>query len=684
MSDKETKVHISLVDKVSETLKKVKDGFGEGMESVLKYVGPLGLLTAGYEGVKAAIGKTIEYIKEAIANAKEDQAVDNETIRIVEQVGTVHGTTTQQIRDTSKAISDKVALGVADIQSGINILAQNPKLVASYDDVAEAAANISAAQNSGVLTADGYKASISNLSTILSGDLSNAMTKLHKQGIDFNSVQQESIQAAIKSGDAQKAQEAVLKALGENYKNAASNTSSLEYQQRRAQTASDELKGAIGAYLLPIVVKLQTTFANVTVAINKFVSENKDVAVVLKGIGATILTVVDTLIFLAKQVGYVGSTFLSFGKVLKDIMAGNFKGIQVSFQEFSKTTIDNLKKMGDATKDYGKTVAKEWKDEEKGATAHAKKIVANEKKKAADILKISKDAEKALDKLHKDAEQAELRYQKNIQALDKASGDELKKIKEQIALDEKTLNDARRADELVQKINANTTQQEVDKINRELTEAEEKASLDKRIATAEEADAKRKQAEKAKSETIKAENQARMDIETGAADFLNALEQTNLGKSRDFFEIKKGASMGLALMKGAETIANIWAGSSSLGPWGVALAVVQTAVAAAVTAAQIATITSQQFPAAAQQAFADDPGKGANVKFGEAGPEWIVNQGGLKEIVKETIKEMGNGNQNTNGSQTTTIHLDVNRKTLQTWIKETEKEKNRMDNLGNV
>lgn len=621
MADNEIKARFSLEDQVSNVIDGIKekiDGFS------------LGALAA-YAVVAEAVMKVAESVSKFTEKASEAQNIQNETIRITEQFGTVSGISAQKIGEMSEAISKKIALEADDVQAGINTLAQNPQIKASYDSIAIAAANISAAQNNGKLTAEGYQGTLGSLSTLLSGDLSIALKKLHKQHIDLTDAQKAEVQAAIDSGNSMKAQQTIIDAIGQNYKGAADNVNSYEYQQRRAKVANSEMGEAIGRLLLPAVTAIQKVIADVVMGFLDWTENSKSAHIAMVVFTEYCSTLWHEIQLIWVVLKDVVLTLYDFGKVMTNVMTGNFKAVSESATAIKAHLVEmgqGFATFGSQVVQSGKAIMASFDDQVKSHAEAKGKLLKQEKDGAAAIMQISKAAaaaQKTMDaaaiKAHKDLESQK-------QKIDKASGEQLKEIQAAIAEDERAIADAHRVDEMASKAKDCKSQQDLDKLNGEIIEAQQKNALDSQLKA-------HVESERQKTAATKLEHEQRKAMETALSDFMDAMEKLGADKNRGWFEFKKRASEANVLVKAAQAIMNIWATATELGPiLGPILAGVETVAVGVIAGEQIAQIESQSFPQAAGGAYA--PGDGATARFGEAGnPEWIMNQGNIKALAKE-------------------------------------------------
>ena len=90
-------------------------GYVKGFGSSLKKL-------AGIIGVALAAGKTIDFLKGAVAEGREAQKIGAATTQIIKATGGAANITASQVGDLTSAISAKAGVDDEAIQSGANLL----------------------------------------------------------------------------------------------------------------------------------------------------------------------------------------------------------------------------------------------------------------------------------------------------------------------------------------------------------------------------------------------------------------------------------------------------------------------------------------------------------------------------------------------------------------------------------
>lgn len=140
---------------------------------------------------------------------------------------------------------------------------------------------------------------------------------------------------------------------------------------------------------------------------------------------------------------------------------------------------------------------------------------------------------------------------------------------------------------------------------------------------------------------------ATADYAGSAADVVRRFIALNAQQYGKYWKYYKALAIAQAIADTAKGIQGTWAGYASMGPWGTAAAIAQTALIAASGAVQIATISQQEPPTA----FA----KGGIVGLvGEAGPEAIIPLDRLPGLIRETVRE-----KETRGAVNVTVNVPV-------------------------
>jgi hypothetical protein len=437
MADQEASIWIKLKDGVSDSLGKIKHGFGELMND---FAGT-GMIAV------SSIAAAFALLKKSLDEAAEAQQTQAETARITEQVGTAAGWTAKQIEEMSEKLSESVAIDDDAIQAGINLLATHTNLSdKSMPKVAAAAADLAAKQNNGKLTAENYTAAVQQLAGALESP-QRGMMMLQRELGGLDDAEKAQINTLIKHGDVEKARAALLDAVIAKTKGAAEQTGTWNYALRQASTEIMKLVEGLGKFLLPI---------------------------------ATII--IETLTGLVKSIGNVIGAVSNFSLIVSDVMTRNFKAIVVHHEEMKKNAVgivDTWKKSGSDIATTWENMVKSMSGAEDKKLAKTKSVhktaIAEEKKVAADILAIQK-------KYHADADAAKKDYDLKIVQLENAKGKDISQLKRDLDNDLKMQDEATKVDQMVR--------------DKKYDELRHKSAMDlaeQRIAIAEqEAEAKKK------------------------------------------------------------------------------------------------------------------------------------------------------------------------------------------------
>ena len=582
-NDNEVSAKFTLEDNVSNALDTIKGNLD------LMSVGVVAAFAVAYE----AVAKFLEGLNKLVNIAADVQDTQAETVRITEQVGTSSGITAAAIENLSEKVAAHVGLEKDQIQQGMNLLLLNPNIKSGYDQIAQAAADLAAQQNNGKLTQDGYMSSITALSKALENP-ERAIRMLTSAQVYLSDAQKQAIKDAIAAGDTDKARALILEDIQGKVAGAAEKEGTYNFVKQQAIAATTKLAETIGNFLLPIASKLVTGVKNMIDWFTNLIKSNKDVQNALHITGAVILSIIDVLKGIAITIKDVIMVFVDFGKMITEVMSGNFKNVG----QYSQGIIKSVKDIGTTWVQQTKTIIGEFTKQETAQKQHlAKKLAAEKQGNSEDLT--------AFKQHHADMVADEAKLAADRLAIANSWSKDTKLLTDQLNVDTKKLNDDARAAE----------QSTQDAALKSQIENEKKASEDK-LATA------------------KMEHDQKIEFEKSLQDALGELAQLQNSKNRTLFEIGKQAAVASALVKGAEAIMGFWATCGELGPIaGPIMAGIETAAVAVVTAEQVSSIESQSFPAAAQGALVTPQGGGALVQVGEKAQEAVMNSEMMKEAL---------------------------------------------------
>jgi hypothetical protein len=383
----------------------------------------------------------------------------------------------------------------------------------------------------------------------------------------------------------------------------------------------------------------------ITGAVTYFSTSNSEMAIIVRtvwtGTGMMIKEYAGAIWTTIKDLGAV---FLDFGNLMKAVMTGNISEALKHANALKKHAFD----ISDAYKKAEEATIKSFENAYEYEKKHASQVEEIQKKhniKAAEYNKaaakqtfaISKEALKAQQDLDKQAAKSKEDLEKQKQLIATASAEQLKLITKKIADDERDIADARRADEMAKRIKDAKDQEDVDKINRDILDLQQKRSL----------------ANQLEARKITVEQEAA--LKKGLMNTLDDLAQLEHSKNRTAFEIGKQAAAAKVLINAAQAIMGFWAGAAQLGPIaGPIVAGVETAIVAGIAIEQTGEIERQNFPAAAMGALVTPQGGGALVQVGENAQEAIMNSKLMKDALSQAARQ-----------SSTTVNFNVNGRSVQ-------------------
>jgi phage-related protein len=229
-------------------------GFNGAFGGIVKHSAGL------FVGAFAAI-KGVQFLTGFINDARESAKVGRISAAVIKSTGGVAGITADQLGDLATAISNKTGADDEAIQSGENLLAtftnvrnETGKGNDVFNRATQAAVDMAAAMNGGVVDANGLKAANIQLGKALN-DPVKGVTALSKVGVSFTQQQKSQIKTLVDSGKTLEAQKIILGEVGKEFGGAAAAASD---PLTRLKTIAGNLSEQFGGYLLPVVDKFAT------------------------------------------------------------------------------------------------------------------------------------------------------------------------------------------------------------------------------------------------------------------------------------------------------------------------------------------------------------------------------------------------------------------------------------------
>jgi phage-related protein len=226
-------------------------GFNGAFGGIVKHSAGL------FVGAFAAI-KGVQFLTGFIEDARESAKVGRVSAAVIKSTGGVAGITAGQLGDLATAISNKTGADDEAIQSGENLLAtftnvrnETGKGNDVFNRATQAAVDMAAAMNGGVVDANGLKAANIQLGKALN-DPVKGVTALSKVGVSFTQQQKDQIKTLVDSGKTLDAQKIILGEVGKEFGGAAAAASD---PLVRLKTIAGNLSEQFGGYLLPVVGK---------------------------------------------------------------------------------------------------------------------------------------------------------------------------------------------------------------------------------------------------------------------------------------------------------------------------------------------------------------------------------------------------------------------------------------------
>jgi cell wall-associated NlpC family hydrolase len=229
-------------------------GFNGAFGGIVKHSAGL------FVGAFAAI-KGVQFLTGFIEDARESAKVGRISAAVIKSTGGVAGITAGQLGDLATAISNKTGADDEAIQSGENLLAtftnvrnETGKGNDVFNRATQAAVDMAAAMNGGIVDANGLKAANIQLGKALN-DPVKGVTALSKVGVSFTQQQKDQIKTLVDSGKTLDAQKIILGEVGKEFGGAAAAASD---PLVRLKTIAGNLSEQFGGFLLPVVDRFAT------------------------------------------------------------------------------------------------------------------------------------------------------------------------------------------------------------------------------------------------------------------------------------------------------------------------------------------------------------------------------------------------------------------------------------------
>ena len=243
---------------------KVVNKSGQETERTSKKMKSAARAVGGLAGAYAALGagqKAIDFMKSAVAEARESEKVNKLTAQTIKTTGGAAKVTATEIGSLATAISNKTAVDDEAVQSGSNLLLtfKNVRNEAGKGNKIFARATAAAVD----LSASGF-GSISSSSKMLGKALNDPLkgiSALSRAGVTFTDSQKAQIAALVEAGDTAKAQALIMKEVESQVGgSAAAQATSAE----KLTTSWSNFKEEIGTGMLPMLDDLANKGIQVT------------------------------------------------------------------------------------------------------------------------------------------------------------------------------------------------------------------------------------------------------------------------------------------------------------------------------------------------------------------------------------------------------------------------------------
>lgn len=282
-------------------------GIRDGIDDVNKKLGGLndsagkvgGMLKTAFAGaaVFAAGGQVVDFLKDAVSEARESQKVNALTESTIKSMGNQAGISAKQIGDLATSLSNKTAIDDEVIQSGAN-------LVLTFGNIKNAAGagndvfnqTVGLANDMSVALGQDMKSSSIQLGKALNDPI-KGVSALSRVGVSFTAQQKEQIKTLVESGDVLGAQKVILAEVQKQFGGAGEAAAN---PMEKLKVTIGNLKETIGTALLPILDRFATY---VTKNLPSWIETGKQAIETLKTAWSTISPVVEAAFAVFKNVG---------------------------------------------------------------------------------------------------------------------------------------------------------------------------------------------------------------------------------------------------------------------------------------------------------------------------------------------------------------------------------------------
>jgi SLT domain-containing protein/cell wall-associated NlpC family hydrolase len=282
---------------------------------------PLGAIT-GMLGGALAIGGGVELFKGIMDQGGAALKATKVVADAIKVTGGAAGVTAGQIDTLAAAQSRSTGVDKAAVQQSDALLLRytNVRNAAGanndvFNRTTQAALDLTAAQNKGVVSAD----ALANTTKILGkamDDPAKASGVLRRYGVDLTAQQQEQIKTFTASGHTLEAQKVILDAIGKSYGGTAAATAS---GTAKMKAGLSELEATIGKVLVPLfgqLVKGVTAFLDVLAPITDWFARGGTAAKILTDAIVALLAIIAAYVITAKVAAAIDTVTAATRKAL--------------------------------------------------------------------------------------------------------------------------------------------------------------------------------------------------------------------------------------------------------------------------------------------------------------------------------------------------------------------------------
>ena len=303
--------------------KRAGDGYAKGFGGAIKGIG-VGIAAA------LAAGKAVQFLGDAVGEARESQKVAATTTQIIKSTGSAANVTAGQVGDLAGALSAKAGVDDELVQSGANLLLtfKNVRNEAGksndiFNQATAAALDLSAAGFGSVESASVMLGKALN-------DPTKGISALGRAGVTFTQAQKDQVKALQESGDLLGAQKIILGEVKGQVGGVATATATAG---EKASVAWGNIKESVGTLLLPALDAVANVF---TTAIAPAVQTGISA---LSGLGPVFSSIGDAIGGISKNAGV--------GKFI-DSMVDGFQGLLVAVKPVIAQIGPALASLGDS------------------------------------------------------------------------------------------------------------------------------------------------------------------------------------------------------------------------------------------------------------------------------------------------------------------------------------------------